>query len=127
MGQSDLKETRQDFMPCCSRAMLDTAEQKFYISEIRALRKLSFTGLCKRCLRESERALQRASCFLASQRAGNQRHWGLSPLEEPRQVFVPCSSTAMQSMLEQKFYFTEIRAGKKLRFTGLCQRGYGRL
>ena len=25
---------------------------------------------------------------------------------------MPCSSTAMQSMLEQKFYFTEIRAGR---------------
>uniref|UniRef100_A0A914R4B3 Uncharacterized protein n=1 Tax=Parascaris equorum TaxID=6256 RepID=A0A914R4B3_PAREQ len=48
-------------------------------------------------------------------------HWCLSPLEEPRQDFVPCSSAATQSMLEQKFYFSEIRAGKKLRFTGLCK------
>ncbi|MFW0696957.1 hypothetical protein ACN09X_11310, partial [Aliarcobacter butzleri] len=55
------------------------------------------------------------SCVLASQKPGTQTLWGLSSLEEKRQIFVPCCSTAMQNMLEQKFYFSEIRAGKKLR------------
>src|SRR3712207_7609569 len=31
------------------------------------------------------RSLWRATCFLASHRAGSETLWGLSPLEEPRQ------------------------------------------
>ena len=98
------------------------AEQKFYFSEIRAGKKLRFTGLCKTGSREAVRALWRANGLLAFQRDQSQTLWGLSSLEEPRQDFVPCCSTAIQNMIEQKFYFSEIRAGKKLCFTGLCKR-----
>ena len=75
-GQSPLEEPRQDFVPCSSRAMHHLAEQKFYFSKIRAGKKLHFTDLCKRCSQQEVRALWRASCFLASQRAGSQTLWG---------------------------------------------------
>ena len=108
-------------MPCCSTAMQNMLEQKFYFSEIRAGKDLRFKGLCQIGSREAVRALWTTSCFFASKRAISQMHWGLSPREEPRHDFVPCSSTAMQNMLEKNFYFSEIRAEKKLRFTGLCK------